>query len=171
MAEPGFNVHVDFDKPPEMEFNRRIMRRALVKIGETHMTDSRQLISRAGRSRPGENPARQTGLLAKSIGYAIPSATKKRAGLMVKIAPNQKRGRGKTAHIIGDFYPAFLFYGVRRGAWGMSKKQRRSGAHHKSGWRIAPRKNYMTETLQRRSAWTRSVLEDALRKSLRAVKK
>lgn len=108
-------LHVDFEQPKELVFNRARMRRAFVTIGQVHMRDARRLVMRRGRSAPGENPAYRTGKLARSIGYYVPRASKRRPGLMVKIAPNQKNGEGNR-HISGAFYPAFLFYGVRRGA-------------------------------------------------------
>jgi len=166
MADDLFNVHVEFPKWNEIEFNKRPVRRAFQKIGEVHMRDARRLIMRRTPSRPGGNPALQTGLLAKSIGYYVPPATTRRPGFMVRIAPNQRRGKGQRSHIIGPFYPAFLSYGVRRGA-------KRQKSHHKgksggSGWRIAPRNNYMVQALEARRAWTKYVLLRALRGSLRA---
>ena len=32
---------------------------------------------------------------------------------MTRIAPNQRNGEGEPPMISGDFYPAFLFFGVR----------------------------------------------------------
>lgn len=159
--------HVDYDVAAGVEFKRPILRRAFVKIGQVHMRDARRLVTRRGTSKPGENPGYQTGKLARSIGYYVPRATARRPGLMVRIAPNQKRGEGNR-RIEGDFYPAFLFYGVKRGA----KRQR---SHHKgksggSGWKVAPRNNYMTEVLERRKAWTRYTLQRALRSAIRAPK-
>ncbi|MDY9000691.1 hypothetical protein UZR62_23200, partial [Escherichia coli] len=83
---------------------------------------------------------------------------------MARIAPNQRNGEGNR-RITGDFYPAFLFYGVRRGA-----KRRRShhrGASGGSGWRLAPRNNFMVETLEKNRSWTRYFLARELRKSLK----
>ncbi len=80
---------------------------------------------------------------------------------MVKIAPNQKNGEGNRP-ISGAFYPVFLFYGVRRGA---KRKKASPGASGGSGWKIAPRNNYMTEVLERRRSWTRYILSRELRKS------
>ncbi|MDT3563130.1 hypothetical protein ROM27_02345 [Cronobacter malonaticus] len=159
--------HVDYDVPELMEFKRPVMRQAFVKIGQVHMRDARRLVMKRGTSKPGENPGYKTGRLARSIGYYVPRASKNRSGMMVRIAPNRKRGEGNRP-IQGDFYPAFLFYGVRRGA----KRQR---SHHKgksggSGWKVAPRNNYMTEVLARRKAWTRYTLQRALRKALRPPK-
>ncbi len=62
-------------------------------------------------------------------------------------------------------YPAFLFFGVRGGA-----KRRRShhrGASGGSGWRLAPRNNFMVETLEKNRSWTRYFLARELRKSLK----
>jgi hypothetical protein len=83
---------------------------------------------------------------------------------MVKISPNQKNGEGNR-HINGAFYPAFLFYGVRRGA--IRQKKHHRGASGGSEWRIAPRNNFMVEVLERRRSWTRYFLSRELRKSLR----
>ena len=144
MATPFF--HVDVQQPAEMRFNRARVRRAFVTIGQRHMRDARRLVMRRARSAPGENPGYQTGRLARSIGYMVPRASKKRAGFMTRIAPNQRNGKGNRM-ISGDFYPAFLFFGVRGGA-----KRRRShhrGASGGSGWRLAPRNNFMVETLEK----------------------
>ncbi|EFB7542779.1 hypothetical protein E4J12_23865, partial [Escherichia coli] len=108
-------LHVDFQQPAEMRFNRARVRRAFVTIGQRHMRDARRLVMRRARSAPGENPGYQTGRLARSIGYMVPRASKHRPGFMARIAPNQRNGEGNR-RITGDFYPAFLFYGVRRGA-------------------------------------------------------
>lgn len=108
-------LHVDFEQPETLVFNRARMRRAFVSIGQVHMRDARRLVMKRGRSGPGDNPSYRTGKLARSIGYYVPRASSRRPGLMVKIAPNQKNGEGNRP-ISGAFYPAFLFYGVRRGA-------------------------------------------------------
>ncbi|EMB4112550.1 TPA: hypothetical protein JD344_18705 [Serratia marcescens] len=158
------SLHVDFQQPTELVFNRARLRRAFVRIGQIHMRDARRLVMHRGRSEPGDNPAFRTGRLARSIGYYVPRASKRRPGLMVKISPNQKNGEGNR-HINGAFYPAFLFYGVRRGAKRQKKHHR--GASGGTEWRIAPRNNFMVEVLERRRSWTRYTLSRELRKSLR----
>ncbi|OSN08356.1 hypothetical protein AU510_04315 [Lonsdalea britannica] len=171
MARPSAaaaSLHIDFDQPDEMVFIRAKMRRAFVKIGQVHMRDARRLVVRRGASKPGENPGYKTGRLARSIGYYVPRASKRRPGLMVRIAPNQKRGEGNRP-IQGAFYPAFLFYGVRRGA--VRQRRHHRGASGGTPWRIAPRKNYMTQVLESRKAWTHYVLSRALRESLRPQRK
>ncbi|EKM0625902.1 hypothetical protein PTU09_004029, partial [Salmonella enterica] len=102
-------LHVDFEQPETLVFNRARLRRAFVSIGQVHMRDARRLVMKRGRSGPGDNPSYRTGKLARSIGYYVPRASSRRPGLMVKIAPNQKNGEGNRP-ISGAFYPAFLFY-------------------------------------------------------------
>jgi len=166
MAKPL--LHIDFNQPRDLVFNRARMRKAFVKIGQVHMRDARRLVMKRGKSSPGENPSYRTGKLARSIGYYVPRASSRRAGLMVRIAPNQKKGEGNRL-ITGDFYPAFLFYGVKRGA--KRKKNHHKGKSGGSGWRVAPRNNYMTDVLEMRRGWTKYILLRALRTSLRPERK
>lgn len=163
MSQKAF-LHVDFNQPDDLIFNRSRLRRAFVKIGQVHMRDARRLVMKRGRSQAGDNPSYRTGKLARSIGFYVPRASKSRPGLMVKIAPNQKNGEGNR-HIEGAFYPAFLFYGIRRGA--KRKKGHHKGASGGSGWRVEPRNNYMAQVLENRRSWTRYILSRELRKSLR----
>ena len=160
--------HVDFEQPKDLVFNKARMRRAFVRLGQVHMRDSRKLVMRRGRSSAGQNPGYETGRLARSIGYYVPRPSKSRPGMMVRIAPNQRNGEGNRM-IEGAFYPAFLFYGVKRGA--KRGKSHERGASGGSGWRIAPRNNFMVEALERRSTWTRYTLLRELRLSLRAQRK
>ncbi|MFK8256861.1 hypothetical protein ACFL9S_03650 [Erwinia sp. AnSW2-5] len=166
MAKPL--LHVEFKQPDELVFNRSRMRKAFIKIGQVHMRDARRLVMNRARSNPGDNPGYRTGKLARSIGYYVPRASSRRPGLMVRISPNQKRGEGNRL-IEGDFYPAFLFYGVRRGA--KRKKSHHKGKSGGSGWKVAPRNNFMTQVLENRKSWTRYILSRELRKSLRPQRK
>ncbi len=136
MEQTAF-LHVDFKQPEEMEFNRARLRKAFVQIGRVYMRDARRLVMRRGRSAPGENPGYQTGRLARSIGYYVPRKSSRRSGLMVRISPNQKNGQGNRRFPEGSaYYPAFLYYGVRYAAYGMSKKDKRqkSSIHPAGSW-------------------------------------
>ncbi|EJR2729862.1 hypothetical protein NYD00_004751, partial [Salmonella enterica subsp. enterica] len=62
-------LHVDFEQPETLVFNRARLRRAFVSIGQVHMRDARRLVMKRGRSKPGENPSYRTGQLARSVGY------------------------------------------------------------------------------------------------------
>lgn len=48
----GTLLHVDFQQPNEMRFNRARVRRAFVTIGQRHMRDARRPVMRRGRSEP-----------------------------------------------------------------------------------------------------------------------
>ncbi|MCZ5330690.1 hypothetical protein O5630_00705, partial [Escherichia coli] len=165
-------LHVDFKQPEEMEFNRARLRRAFVQIGRVYMRDARRLVMRRGRSAPGENPGYQTGRLARSIGYYVPRKSSRRSGLMVRISPNQKNGQGNRRFPEGSaYYPAFLYYGVRHAAYGMSKKDKRQKKQHSSRWRLAPRNNFMADVIDQRRYWTQKLLSRELQRSLRPVRR
>lgn len=161
-------LHVDFDKETEITFNKARVRRAFVSVGQNVLREARRLVARRAISNAGEVPGYRTGRLAKSIGYRVPTATANRPGFLVRIAPNQKGGKGSRP-IEGAFYPAFLFYGVKQGAR-RNKNHRRGGAGG-DGWKIKPRKNFMEQALFNRQAWIQRVLFEALQSSVRPVKK
>ncbi|CQH51068.1 hypothetical protein ACX1H4_11990 [Yersinia enterocolitica] len=163
----GLYLHVDFDKPKELEFNQKRVRNAFAKVGRGVQDDARRLVARRAISKAGEAPGTRTGGLSRSIGYKVPTPSDGRPGFMVRIAPNQKGGRRATRLPSGDdddFYPAFLFYGVKRKA--KRGRSHRKGASGGSGWKIAPRKNFMTEALSNRRSWAEKVLFNALKKSV-----
>jgi hypothetical protein len=95
-------------------------------------------------SEPGEYPGRDTGTLWRSIKSKV-----SRSGFLVRIAPQKTPEMGK------DFYPAFLWYGVRR-----------KGGAEGSGWRIEARANYMTEALDRRREVSQTTIKAALQDAL-----
>ncbi|MDN0120697.1 hypothetical protein QVN83_17195 [Yersinia frederiksenii] len=166
-ATSGLYLHVDFDKPKELEFNQKKVRNAFAKVGRGVQDEARRLVARRAISKAGESPGTRTGGLSRSIGYKVPTPSDGRPGFMVRIAPNQKGGRRATRLPSGDdddFYPAFLFYGVKRKA--KRGRSHRKGASGGSGWKIAPRKNFMTEALSNRRSWAEKVLFNALKKSV-----
>lgn len=167
-SNSGLYLHVDFDKTPEINFNKARVRRAFVTVGQKVMAESRRLVARRAISKGGEAPGFRTGRLSKSIGYRVPTATANRPGFMAKIAPNQKNGKGSRP-INGDFYPAFLWYGVKRNA--KRGKSHKKGASGGDGWKIAPRKNFMEQALLNKQSWIERILFEALRDSVRPVKK
>ncbi|WP_127958088.1 hypothetical protein [Serratia microhaemolytica] len=166
-SNSGLYLHIDFDKTPEITFNKAKVRRAFVNVGQRVMAESRRLVARRAISKAGEAPGFRTGRLSKSIGYKVPTATASRPGFMVKVAPNQKGGKGSRP-ITGDFYPAFLWYGVRRGA--KRGKKHKKGSSGGSPWRIAPRKNFMEQALHNKRAWIEQVLFNALQDSVKVPK-
>lgn len=151
----GLHLHVAFAREPHLTFDRAGVRRAFVTTGRSVQQEARRLVSRRAVSAAGALPGYRTGQLAKSVGFRVPPATAGRPGFMVRVAPNQKGGRG-ARRIRGDFYPAFLHYGVQR-----------SRLRH-AGWRLKPRKNFMEQALLNRRAWIERVLLNALRNAVRA---
>lgn len=133
MAEPF--LHVDFQQPNEMRFNRARVRRAFIRIGQVHMRDARRLVMQRGRSSPGENPGYQTGRLAKSIGYKVPKASDRRPGFMARIAPNQKNGQGNR-RIKGIFIRRFCSMALSAAiAGGLARRKVTGGSLHvKTSW-------------------------------------
>lgn len=160
MAE-GVEVHVamaGFER--ELDFDKKKVREAMRKIGVLIRRDARKDVGRkAIPGRPyqgsveGEFPRKLTGRLRKSINYKV-----SRPGFLVMIRPQPKS-------IPGDFYPAFLHYGV-------TGKPRRKDhkAQEKDGmWRIAPRKNYMVEVLKRHEGTIKTTLHKALVAALKIL--
>jgi|SRR5471030_576991 len=167
MADP-FSLHVDFPNAGEVTFNRARVRRAFIRIGQNVLRDARRLVARRAISHAGEAPGYRTGALAKSLGYYVPKASGKRSGFMARIAPNQKNGKG-SRHITGDFYPAYLYYGVRRGA--KRGKKHKGGSSGGNGWKLAPRKNFMAQALADQRYQTQRLLYTELKRSVRLKKK
>ncbi|EFR2313536.1 hypothetical protein H1329_002078 [Salmonella enterica] len=165
----GSYIHVDFEGDTKIDFDRRKVRKAFKTIGQAIQQDARDRVSSRRGSKPGQDPGWESGKMYKSIGYFIPNASKNRPGFMVKIMPNQRRGKEMTPFAKGEaYYPAYLFFGVRRGARkGISLKKRASGA---SDWRIAPRANFMIESLNDKRYWTEKVLFNALRSAVKPGK-
>ena len=163
----GVYLHVDFPNAETVTFNKARVRRAFVTIGQKLLAESRRIVARRAISKAGEMPGYQRGALAKSIGFYVPRASGSRPGFMVRIAPNQKNGKGSRP-ISGDFYPAYLFYGVRAGA--RRTKKHKKGARGGNGWRMAPRGNFMTEALLNKREWSESVLFNALRDAVKPSK-
>ncbi|MGQ3663180.1 hypothetical protein [Citrobacter braakii] len=168
----GTYVHVDFVGDTRVDFDRRKVRKAFKTIGQAIQQDARDRVSSRRGSLPGQDPGWESGKLYRSIGYFIPSMTKNRPGFMVKISPNQRKGKGMTPLARGEeYYPADLFFGVKRGAKRVydehGKRSHKKGAAGGSGWRIKPRANYMVEALNDKRNWTEKVLFNALKSAVK----
>jgi hypothetical protein len=161
----GLYLHVDFPNAETVTFNRARVRRAFITIGQQLLKESRRILARRAISRAGEMPGYRTGALAKSVGFYVPRASGNRPGFMVRIAPNQKRGKGSRPIDSDNFYPAYLFYGVRYNA--RRRRRHHRGASGGSGWKIEPRGNFMTQALLNKREWVETVLFNALRDSVR----
>jgi hypothetical protein len=152
MARPAAYLHFgEFDSYGKLDFDKKEIRKAMRRAGALVRGEGRKLVSKRGVSEKGQYPGLRTGRLRRSI-----TARVSRAGFLVKIEPK------KTADMKA-FYPAFLWYGVRRGAKrGKShRKQDATGA-----WRIEPRTNYMVDALANRADEVRSILRRAFADAL-----
>lgn len=154
MPRPAVYLHVEgFESYGRLDFDKKEIRKTMRQAGRVVQAEGRRLVSKGGPSRRGEYPARRTGRLRRSITYRV-----SRPGFLVKIEPK------KTAAMGDDFYPAYLFYGVRRGA-----KRGKSHAKQAStgGWRIAPRRNFMEDALDNRAGRVRALLSRAFSQALK----
>ncbi len=153
MARPAAYMHFgDFDSYGKLDFDKKEIRKAMRKAGVLVRAKGRKLVSKRSVSEKGQYPAMRKGTLRRSITYRV-----SRAGFLVKIEPQ------KTADMKG-FYPAYLWYGVRRNA-------KRGKSHRKQEatgpWRIEPRENYMVDALNSSKGAVRSILKQAFADALR----
>lgn len=153
MSEPAFYLHLSgydgFDK--SIDFDRKLIRKAMRGAGRLVQRAARKHVSKSGRSKPGEFPARRKGLLSKSIGVKV-----SRSGFLVRIAPTKIPG-------MKSFYPAYLGYGVKRKP-GARRDKRSAGS---AAMRIDPRGNYVIAALDENTAPIQALLSAAFESSLR----
>ena len=135
----------------QIDFDRREIRKGMRTIGTMIRRDARKKVARKVVSKPGEYPGKQSGKLQKSL-----TSTVSRPGFMVKIWPDPKK-------LDDDYYPAFLWYGVT----GKSRRKDHKTQVKNGRYRIAPRANYMADTLKERETEVRKILLDALHNSLK----
>lgn len=131
LLEVGLEFHKTID------YDRRAMRRALVKGAAQVRKEARRIVARRAVSAPGDFPGQQTGAMKRAIGIV----GKGSKGGWIKV------GVKKTPEMGKDFYPAFLFYGSQ-----------------KTG--LARRGNFITAALDARREAIRSDIRAALAQSL-----
>lgn len=98
----GISLDVGLAFHKTIDYDRRAMRRALVKGAADVRKEARRLIARRAVSAPGEMPGQQTGALRRAIGVV----SKGSKGGWIKIGVRSIKG--------SVFYPAFLYYGSRK---------------------------------------------------------
>lgn len=130
----GIAVHATLEGHSRIDFDKRAIKKALRKAGGDIRKAARRLVARRAASSPGDFPGRVTGALLRSIKLKVSSG-----GFWAKVEP-QKTPEMKS------FYPAFLFYGTKRG--------------------VAKRSNYMIAALDTQRENVRSQIRDALKHSL-----
>ena len=168
----GVEVHVGLKFHSYIDYDRRALRRAMAKGAGIVRQEARRLVSNKAISQAGQFPGMNTGVLKRAIGVV----SKGTHGGWIKV------GVKKTAKM-QDFYPAFLFYGVKK----LGKIQRLAPGegHGRSNRRgrgeraalieerkntgeffVAPRGNYMTEAMQAKRESVQAVIRAALKDAL-----
>lgn len=132
----GLELNVMLAGHSMIDFDKRQIRKALVKSGGEVRKEARRLISRRAVSNPDEFPGQSSGATKRSIKIYKRGSR----GGYVKLGPT------KTAEM-NVFYPAFLFYGSA-----------------KIG--LARRANYMIAALDNKRESTRSAILAAEKSSL-----
>ncbi|MFL1501150.1 hypothetical protein ACI77J_09480 [Pseudomonas sp. O64] len=134
-------IHIEgFDQFGREAFDKKKIRAGMRKVGQLVRARARAEVS--GSNGSGNYPMNRTGRLVRSISFKV-----SRAGFLVKIAPSKTTAMKR-------YYPAYLHYGVRKGA--------RPG----NEWRIKPRGNYMSAALQASNSDIQSILRDAFADAL-----
>lgn len=153
MSDGGVSLHIDrFDMYGKLDFDKKKIRVAMRLAGKEVQQTAKRLVGQKRTSKRGQFPGKGAGTLQRSI-----KAKVSRSGFMVIIKPF-KTGKMK------DFYPAYLYYGVRRGA--RRGRSHRAGASGGGGWRIAPRKNYMEESLYLKQGRVKAIITKRFQEAL-----
>lgn len=168
----GIELHATIVGHSRIDFDKKQVRRTLLKEGRAVQRSARRLVARRAVSKPGEYPGKRSGDLQRSIKPRVGSG-----GFWVKVAPT------KTPQMEGVFYPAFLNYGTKglgrigrlAAGLGLGKSNRRRRgeraelvAHRRAaGYILEPRANYMTDALEGRRDQARAAILTTLQASLK----
>lgn len=164
------SMHITgFDEFDKIDFDKTKVRAGFRQAGK-EVTARAQMLLALGKGQDGY-PTTRTGALLHAINFRV-----SRSGFMVKVMPDMPAGAK-------DYYPAYLHYGVRQGArvgrlapgQGLGRSNRRArgargealAARKLTGWRIAPRDNYIVDALQDSAPKVEKILAAALGRALR----
>lgn len=156
-------LHVEgFDDLPKDFFDKRKVRAGMRKAGRL-VAQRAQLALALAKGRD-NYPVSRTGTTVDSIKVKL-----SRSGFLVRVAP-QKTGGMK------EFYPAYLHFGVKRGArirgLGGGKRRARGkraeliAARQSGEWRIKPRANYMANALEDTREDVQRILKTAFTRAM-----
>ncbi|MGP5513165.1 hypothetical protein [Pseudomonas helleri] len=154
-----------YDSLPRDIFDKKKIRAGMRKAGRLVMQRAQMNLALA-RDDEGY-PVNRTGATLHSISFRV-----SKSGFLVRVAP-------KKTSAMKEYYPAYLFYGVKRGAR-LSRlkagekhtaKRRREGirlreSRRTNDWLIAPRDNYMADALQDSNAEVQAILSAAFAAAL-----
>lgn len=164
------SMHIKgFDEFDKIDFDKTKVRYGFRRAGKI-VTARAQMLLALGKGQEGY-PTNRTGALLHAINFRV-----SRSGFMVRVKPDMPEGAEK-------YYPAYLHYGVRQGArvtrlapgQGLGRSNRRArgargealAARKLTGWRIAPRDNYIVDALHDSEQKVEQVLAAALGRALR----
>ncbi|WP_314916543.1 hypothetical protein [Pseudomonas helleri] len=154
-----------YDSLPRDIFDKKKIRAGMRKAGRLVMQRAQMNLALA-RGAEGY-PVNRTGATLESVSFRV-----SKSGFLVRVAP-------KKTSAMKEYYPAYLFYGVKRGAR-LSRlkagekhtgKRRREGirlreARRNNDWLIAPRDNYMADALQDSNSEVQAILSEAFAAAL-----
>lgn len=146
-------------------FDKKKIRAGMRKAGRLVMQRAQMNLALA-RGAEGY-PVNRTGATLESVSFRV-----SKSGFLVRVAP-------KKTSAMKEYYPAYLYYGVKRGAR-LSRlkagekhtaKRRREGirlreARRNNDWLIAPRDNYMADALQDSNSEIQAILSAAFAAAL-----
>ena len=161
----GYLHFEGYDSLPRDIFDKKKIRAGMRKAGRLVMQRAQMNLALA-RGAEGY-PVNRTGATLESVSFRV-----SKSGFLVRVAP-------KKTSAMKEYYPAYLFYGVKRGAR-LSRlkagekhtaKRRREGirlreARSNNDWLIAPRDNYMADALQDSKSEVQAILSAAFAAAL-----
>ena len=139
------DVEIDIDGFTRIYFEKKELKAALRKSGVVVRKEARRLIASHAISAAGQFPGSKTGAMSKSIKIKVGSG-----GGYVKVmpymTPMMASNSASKNNPDGEFYPAFLMVGTRRG--------------------LQPRKDFMVQALDNKQAEIKATIRAALQNAL-----
>lgn len=135
------------------DFDKKVIKKGLRRVGADVRKEARKLISKKAVSAPGDFPGKQSGDMARSIKVSV-----SRSGHSVWVRPT------KTDKM-RDFYPAFVVYG-HRGPKTDSQSQR---SKKRKGQKAAqPRKNFIEAAANAVAPQFETAMQDAFAEGIKS---
>jgi hypothetical protein len=119
-------------------FEKRELKAAIRLGGREVAKESRRLIANRAVSSPDDFPGYDTGAMSRAIKVKVGSG-----GLYAVVSPH------KTAEMGGDYYPAYLIYGTKRG--------------------LEKRKDFVVSALESKRQMVRMLIRRSLVKAIRST--
>lgn len=131
------DVNIQIQGFHRLYFDKRELKAAIRKGSREVQKEARRLIANRAVSQAGEFPGMDTGEMSRQIKTKVGSG-----GFYAKVSPHKSEE-------MGDYYPAYLIYGTKRG--------------------LEKRKDFITEALANKRGAVRSAIRRSLINAIRAV--